>query len=1330
MNAVSTGCGDNVEDGKGNSDGATPNPNPTGGWFWITDPAAATNKKKMRTSQSTSSLQLFTLKTTKPSNIRQDKGAAAENTRDDVSDDHQDEVVNDEERNVVLRKSVSLIDIEAALDKELVTYEFEVIPVTPMEEEGVERGNLESKLKGFGDEGIQSGIEAHSVSSVGSDDHDDREGPQEQDDALRKSAESGQGEENKNEQNGKKQDGHTRDFRKLHQLEEKLIKSQATTKMLHKANMGYQDEITNLTKTLEEESETRRALHEGLEASRKLCCELYEDLLQERTKCRSTEIAEVERHLSPKVLKFSLSDAAVQTDVERVDYFNLKADQNPPYSFRDKQNVSSGPGPGPGSFLPTQGSMSYPQATEIPRYGFYLSHLLEEYKENQKNLEVQLKNLSAQCREKDEDLKGVKDKLGGHIRLNTLLQSEKVCLEETVEQLREELKSCDHLIQSCDSVLKEKDREIRRLQEAKYELERRVAEFEYREKELQGMVCGFQDDIGDLASERKKLCKCVKKASKHQSPRQQVKVPQPTKKATDERGVELQAKAELLNAIREIAFKFSTSPSKSTYPQLKGDKADREQSLKGQPKKQTTGDDDKEKESCTARSVKEPIPLTRENSLIVKKTSACSISQESVSTYDTLNSELEDESLPSAREEKGESQRHESFQHERSTCTDLNSDGHPPTGKVRELERRKKLEKTVYMYMESKDVKTRNMKKMSIRDLDGQEVKASGVFHRSSHHGDLTVLGGLEDDDEEKEKDEVISSCHNLYSDVMNELSCKNAAAKMTTATTATEGAPAEACTGTDGKDCNSLEDASSNDRDDQLKPTDWRASLDSPPTSLDSSSDDFLDTVTKSGANMQPAAKKTTGSRKVIASMEEEENYEDTSDDDDYDLKFYKNQDHLSSNNSNDSDNVKGSNAQTVEPRKLPDSFATVKGTKQDQVDETTDLELGSENIDDLLSWESPQRVEEMRKGDVSRSHRISPNHCGDDLQEDDLEFCVTDEEYDVGEQDGKCQNRGEETVPLLDYHEEPTFPWNERDFDLYDEYMHQKKVKQVTEGLQIRNNIFQSGRHSRSTGQRQSPNSVRIKKEIANRFMKHSNLDPVDSGRQTRHPIATGRKDMDNGVISSGGKTLKDSSGPFSVRHSPHGRYSSLEDSDDLHLEDIHDLSKTGSEESESSCDSSREASPAEGLILRKQVMENYATRANDRAWHYVYMKQDGPRLMFYKDRMGKELGAHIEEPLVLTNAIISVAKDYFIRKHAFRVQLPNGHQCLFAAKDDREMMYWVCRLDAAGAPPTSRHGDAYSSRNPAAITTIPPPTSGSPTRSERFKNLIKGGISALLK
>eukprot|EP00057_Strongylocentrotus_purpuratus_P001975 XP_003723589.1 PREDICTED: uncharacterized protein LOC100893159 [Strongylocentrotus purpuratus] len=1322
MNPVSTGCGDNVEDGKGNSDGATPNPNPTGGWFWITDPAAATNKKKMRTSQSTSSLQLFTLKTTKPSNSRPDKGAAAENTRDDIRDDHQEESVNDEERNVVLRRSVSLIDIEAALDKELVTYEFEKIPVTATEE-GVERGILESKLKGFGDEGIQSGIEAHSVSSIGSDDHDDSDGHREQDDALRKSAEVGRGGENRNEQNGKKQDG----FKKLYQLEEKLTKSQATTKMLHKANMGYQDEITNLTKSLEDESETRRTLHEGLEASRKLCCELYEDLLQERTKCRSTEIAEVERHLSPKVLKFSLSDAAVQTDVERVDYFSLKADQNPPYSFRDKQNVSSGPGPG--NLFPTQGSVSYPQATEIPRYGFYLSHLLEEYKENQKNLEVQLKNLSAQCREKDEDLKGVKDKLGGHIRLNTLLQSEKVCLEETLEQLREELKSCDHLIQSCDSVLREKDREIRQLQEAKYELERRVAEFEYREKELQGMVCGFQDDIGDLASERKKLRKCVKKASKHQSPRQQVKVPQPTKKATDEREVELQAKAELLNAIREIAFKFSTSQSKSTDPQLKGDKADREKSLKGQPKKQTTGDDDKE--SYTARSVKEPILVTRENSLIVKKTSAYSISQESVSTYDTLDSELEDESLPSAREEKGESQRHESFQHERSTCTDLDSDSHLPTGKVRELERRKKLEKTVYKYMVSKDVKTKNEKKVSIRDLDGQEVNASGVFHRSNHHGDLTVLDGLEeDDDEEKEKDKVTSSCHNLYSDVMNELSCKNAAAKMTTAATATEDAPAEPCTGTDGKDCNSLEDASSNDRDDQLKPSDWRASLGSPPTSLDSSSDDFLDTVTKSGANMQPAAKKTTGSRKVIASMEEED-YEDTSDDEDYDLKFYKNRDHLSSNNSNDSDNVKGSNAQTVEPRKFPDSFATVKGTKQDQVDETTDPELGSETTDDLLSWESPQREEEMRKGDLSRSHIISPNHCGDDLQEDDLEFCVTDEEYDVREQDGKCQNRGEETVPLLDYHEKPTFPWNERDFDLYDEYMHQKKVKQDTESLQIRNKIFQGGQHPRrSTGQRQSPNSVRIKKEIANRFMKHSSLDPVDSGRQTRHLGASGRKDMDNGVINSHGKTLEDLSGPFSVCHSPHGRYSSPEDSDDLHLEDIHDLSKTGSEESESSCDSSREASPAEGLILRKQVMENYATRANDRAWHYVYMKQDGPRLVFYKDRMGKELGAHIEEPLVLTNAIISVAQDYFIRKHAFRVQLPNGHQCLFAAKDDREMMYWVCRLDAAGAPPTSRHGDAYSSRNPAAITTIPPPTSGSPTRSERFKNLIKGGISALLK
>lgn len=108
------------------------------------------------------------------------------------------------------------------------------------------------------------------------------------------------------------------------------------------------------------------------------------------------------------------------------------------------------------------------------------------------------------------------------------------------------------------------------------------------------------------------------------------------------------------------------------------------------------------------------------------------------------------------------------------------------------------------------------------------------------------------------------------------------------------------------------------------------------------------------------------------------------------------------------------------------------------------------------------------------------------------------------------------------------------------------------------------------------------------------------------------------------------------------------------------------------------------------------------------------------------------HIHDHWNKVIVLISFPLFFFLSYHPCLTycRLPNGHQCLFAAKDDREMMYWVCRLDAAGAPPTPRHGDAYSSRNPAAITTIPPPTSGSPTRSERFKNLIKGGISALLK
>ena len=42
---------------------------------------------------------------------------------------------------------------------------------------------------------------------------------------------------------------------------------------------------------------------------------MYENLIQERTERRNSDHFEVERHLSPEALSFSVSDAAVQTEL-------------------------------------------------------------------------------------------------------------------------------------------------------------------------------------------------------------------------------------------------------------------------------------------------------------------------------------------------------------------------------------------------------------------------------------------------------------------------------------------------------------------------------------------------------------------------------------------------------------------------------------------------------------------------------------------------------------------------------------------------------------------------------------------------------------------------------------------------------------------------------------------------------------------------------------------------------------------------------------------------------------------------------------------------------
>ncbi|XP_064182150.1 spectrin beta chain, non-erythrocytic 1-like isoform X1 [Anguilla rostrata] len=99
-------------------------------------------------------------------------------------------------------------------------------------------------------------------------------------------------------------------------------------------------------------------------------------------------------------------------------------------------------------------------------------------------------------------------------------------------------------------------------------------------------------------------------------------------------------------------------------------------------------------------------------------------------------------------------------------------------------------------------------------------------------------------------------------------------------------------------------------------------------------------------------------------------------------------------------------------------------------------------------------------------------------------------------------------------------------------------------------------------------------------------------------------------------------------------------------------------------------------EGLLCRKQEMEAHGKKAASRSWQNVYCVVRKGSLGFYKDSKGAISGIpyHGEVPIGLADATCEVANDYKKRKHVFKLQLNDGKEYLFQAKDEAEMSSWI--------------------------------------------------------
>ncbi|XP_071962599.1 uncharacterized protein [Antedon mediterranea] len=146
------------------------------------------------------------------------------------------------------------------------------------------------------------------------------------------------------------------------------------------------------------------------------------------------------------------------------------------------------------------------------------------------------------------------------------------------------------------------------------------------------------------------------------------------------------------------------------------------------------------------------------------------------------------------------------------------------------------------------------------------------------------------------------------------------------------------------------------------------------------------------------------------------------------------------------------------------------------------------------------------------------------------------------------------------------------------------------------------------------------------------------------------------------------------------------------------------------------------AEGLLLRKQELDNHFMKARDRSWQYVYVVQRDGCLTFYENKKQEQKEILKDACAVqdLRNAIVTQAVDYSKRKHVFRVRFANGLQYLFQAQDGREMMFWICSMDSASK------GKRFLPEGSNLLQ----PQSGSPGKVDRLHQFIRGGISALAK
>lgn len=103
-------------------------------------------------------------------------------------------------------------------------------------------------------------------------------------------------------------------------------------------------------------------------------------------------------------------------------------------------------------------------------------------------------------------------------------------------------------------------------------------------------------------------------------------------------------------------------------------------------------------------------------------------------------------------------------------------------------------------------------------------------------------------------------------------------------------------------------------------------------------------------------------------------------------------------------------------------------------------------------------------------------------------------------------------------------------------------------------------------------------------------------------------------------------------------------------------------------------------EGILYRKNELDEGGRRAANRSWRQFHTVLIGPLLNFYKDKRDVPTYLSACPPINVTHGLCEVAADYVKRKNTLRLKLVNGAEYLFSAKDEAEVSSWVSAINTA--------------------------------------------------